>query len=223
MTPITAEDHLLHSARQGLIYQIKNWEYGSLELLKVRNKPGWPGHNCRESTELESWEAVSCDQCEYKNLIKFIMRYHDSSHHGQTSRETAWWAAWADWWAGLLTVIVLYLSEIFMIQYQGWIFASFLSSLKRHNPGVGIITFKVQSRGEETNISNSMIYFSTIWTNWAGRRLETAHCIIGLPPSLSFWSRFGREKRLYNYRNWRVYLALGPFLYRQLIKDLTLE
>lgn len=125
--------------------------------------------------------------------------------------------------AGLLTVIVLYLSEIFMIQYQGWIFASFLSSLKRHNPGVGIITFKVQSRGEETNISNSMIYFSTIWTNWAGRRLETAHCIIGLPPSLSFWSRFGREKRLYNYRNWRVYLALGPFLYRQLIKDLTLE
>ena len=26
--------------------------------------------------------SVSCDQCEYKNLIKFIMRYHDNSHHG---------------------------------------------------------------------------------------------------------------------------------------------
>ena len=93
------------------------------------------------------------------------MRYHDSSHHGQTCGE--WLGGQARVWAGLLTVIILYLqSEIFMIQYQG--FGYLLASLiiiQKTQPERGIYHFKVQSRVEETNISNSMIYFWTIWTN----------------------------------------------------------
>ena len=90
---------------------------------------------------MESWEAVSCDQCEYKNLIKFIMRYHDSSHHGQTCGEVGRLSGLG----GSVNNHRLVSSAIFMIQYQGWIFASFLSSL--YHSSVGFLSLLKSSRG----------------------------------------------------------------------------
>ena len=137
--------------------------------------------------------GVSCDQCEYKNLIKFIMRYHDNSHHhchlaGYMPPDDGW----------IKTFINLITTNHFIFHHhQHPVNQSNIRASSWPRLGWLLMLFWSSQRNKHYKIDD--LYHNNLAQMW--RRLERVDCIIGLELYHYYHALDTTGKKWYNYRN----------------------